>query len=294
MVYQTDGTTSGGPQTGFRYYAGALAAWVFLNTSGVSYDPASGLQVGTGPVGSAGPFAVGTRSAAAARPFTGSAVGGKQALIYTAAELLVAGVRAGPITGVGFMVETKLSARLYPGLTVQLGTTVLTFFVGTFPTTGLTTVFSASYTTTAGLNILPCNAGSFVWDGTSSLLVSTCYGGTMTTFDDLVATFATGPATELSTSGATVSCATTTGTRTNVCLVLYLRQDGGSCRRRVRLARCSPSKPAGPSPSKTRNGPKAAYRSRPRWLPAPWAWALPIRPTDCTWWAPPTTPAPTA
>ena len=31
MVYQTDGTASGGAQTGFWYYAGAPAQWVFLN-----------------------------------------------------------------------------------------------------------------------------------------------------------------------------------------------------------------------------------------------------------------------
>jgi len=31
MVYQTDGTASGGPQTGFWYYAGAPAAWVYLD-----------------------------------------------------------------------------------------------------------------------------------------------------------------------------------------------------------------------------------------------------------------------
>ena len=227
MVYQTDGTADGGTQTGFWYYAGSPAAWVFLNTSGVSYDPAAGLQVGTAAVGSAGPFAVGTRSAAAGRPFAGSVSGGKQALIYTAAELTAAGVRAGPITGVGFLVETKASARPYTGFTVQLGTTALTFFGGTFPT-GLTTVFSADYTTFAGLNVLPCNAGSFVWDGTSSLLVSTCFGGTVATADDQVATFAVGPSTEISTSGPTVSCATTNGIRTNVRPVLYLRQDGGS------------------------------------------------------------------
>ena len=31
MVYQTDGTASGGAQTGFWYYAGTPASWVFLN-----------------------------------------------------------------------------------------------------------------------------------------------------------------------------------------------------------------------------------------------------------------------
>ncbi|GAA4364450.1 hypothetical protein GCM10023185_34010 [Hymenobacter saemangeumensis] len=38
MVYQTDGTPSGGPQTGFWYYAGSPAAWVFLNPAGGSAD----------------------------------------------------------------------------------------------------------------------------------------------------------------------------------------------------------------------------------------------------------------
>ena len=34
MVYQTDGTASGGAQTGFWYYAGTPAAWVFLSPGG--------------------------------------------------------------------------------------------------------------------------------------------------------------------------------------------------------------------------------------------------------------------
>ncbi|MDO7877217.1 hypothetical protein Q5H93_20895 [Hymenobacter sp. ASUV-10] len=34
MVYQTDGTASGGSQTGFWYYAGSPAAWVFLSPAG--------------------------------------------------------------------------------------------------------------------------------------------------------------------------------------------------------------------------------------------------------------------
>jgi len=34
LVYQTDGSASGGPQSGFWYYAGSPAAWVFLNPTG--------------------------------------------------------------------------------------------------------------------------------------------------------------------------------------------------------------------------------------------------------------------
>ncbi|MBF9222693.1 hypothetical protein [Hymenobacter ruricola] len=38
MVYQTDGTPGGGLQTGFWYYAGTPAAWVFLNPAGGGAD----------------------------------------------------------------------------------------------------------------------------------------------------------------------------------------------------------------------------------------------------------------
>ena len=34
LVFQTDGTASGGPQTGFWYYAGSPAAWTFLDPTG--------------------------------------------------------------------------------------------------------------------------------------------------------------------------------------------------------------------------------------------------------------------
>ena len=34
LVYQTDGTAGGGPQTGFWYFAGSPAAWTFLNPAG--------------------------------------------------------------------------------------------------------------------------------------------------------------------------------------------------------------------------------------------------------------------
>jgi hypothetical protein len=50
MVYQTDGTTSGGSQTGFWYYAGAPAAWVFLSPAADNlgnHTATQNLQLGT-------------------------------------------------------------------------------------------------------------------------------------------------------------------------------------------------------------------------------------------------------
>ncbi|MBF9220546.1 beta strand repeat-containing protein [Hymenobacter ruricola] len=47
MVYQTDGTASGGTQTGFWYYAGNPAAWVYLNPTPPAVAAGPGLSAST-------------------------------------------------------------------------------------------------------------------------------------------------------------------------------------------------------------------------------------------------------
>ncbi|MDO7877808.1 hypothetical protein Q5H93_23935 [Hymenobacter sp. ASUV-10] len=88
IVYQTDGTASGGAQTGFWYYAGTPAAWVFLNptptgdnlgnhTATQNLDLAANQLVGNGgskgiSISSAGNVGVGTTTPSATLEVAGS------------------------------------------------------------------------------------------------------------------------------------------------------------------------------------------------------------------------------
>ncbi|WP_400192155.1 beta strand repeat-containing protein [Hymenobacter sp. B81] len=86
MVYQTDGTASGGPQTGFWYYAGTPGAWVFLSPAGdnlgnhtatQNLDLAANQLVGNGgstglAISSSGQVGIGTTAPTATLDVVGS------------------------------------------------------------------------------------------------------------------------------------------------------------------------------------------------------------------------------
>ncbi|WP_290820862.1 T9SS type A sorting domain-containing protein [Flavobacterium sp.] len=126
----------------------------------------------------------GTNSAATAASFLPGGWGGaKTQYIIRASELIQAGLTAGPITNLGF--EPTNSGQTYQGFFVQIGHTATTTAPTTtfIPNTGLSFVYAGTeandgFTPIAGsVNNLTFGTGagttsSFVWDGTSNIVVS--------------------------------------------------------------------------------------------------------------------------
>ncbi len=116
-------------------------------------------------------------------PFDHYYGGMKSQYLITAAELSAAGLSAGNITSLAFDVVTPGVA--YSSFNVSVGHTALTALSSTLQT-GLTSVYtSASETPTAGIYTITF-ATPFAWDGTSNIIVETCWsnnntGGTSAT-----------------------------------------------------------------------------------------------------------------
>ena len=183
LVFQT------GSPAGFYYNAGGSGVgaapapkWLRLtDADGVRYDPSTGLQVGPGPVAAGAitntqPVGAVNGNGTPGGPYRlglGSDV--RAQYLVRAADLLAAGVVGGrPLTALGFTVASKGSTVAHQNFTIRLGNTALTTQNTTFVATGLTQVFAGSVTTNVGLNTHVFQT-PFVWDGTSNLVVQTCY-----------------------------------------------------------------------------------------------------------------------
>ncbi|MDO7873820.1 tail fiber domain-containing protein [Hymenobacter sp. ASUV-10] len=177
LVFQT------GAPAGFYYNAGDATTpkWLRLTDSaGLSYDPATGLQVGPGPVGT-GLVTVGTGGSTAAL-YQGSATDARHQFLYRAADLTAAGLVAGPINSLAFFVAVKNSTLPFPNFTIKVGHTTATTATGAMLATS--TVFTGPVTTVPGWNTHPFST-PFVWDGTSNLVIETCFDNTAAISDDL-------------------------------------------------------------------------------------------------------------
>jgi hypothetical protein len=228
LLFQTDGA-----QPGFWYNASTSAApnWVRLTDSnGLNYDPNTGLQVGTGTVGSGAitNAPVGTDTGGNANPspyYSSSGQDSRTAYLVQAADLLALGLRAGPITSLAFNITYKGSYAPFNNFTIRLANTTQTSVPSSF-LTGTTTVFANNVTTVQGLNTHLFTT-PFPWDGTSNLYIDICFdnlsnGG----YDEVSAYVPTYTACRY--AQAPSPCGITMGSVVNNTAVLYFSQPGGT------------------------------------------------------------------
>ncbi|OIP02459.1 MAG: hypothetical protein AUJ98_01135 [Bacteroidetes bacterium CG2_30_33_31] len=99
--------------------------------------------------------------------------GAKNQMLILASELQALGAVGGQVSSVAFDVATVQGTTL-TGFTIKVGQTTQTALTTTF-VTGLSTVYSTtSYTEVAGWNTHTFQT-PFVWDGTSNLVIETCF-----------------------------------------------------------------------------------------------------------------------
>ncbi|WP_286913575.1 T9SS type A sorting domain-containing protein [Flavobacterium sp. UBA4197] len=90
--------------------------------------------------------------------------------VYTAAELTAAGLRAGNITSIAYIITTLGDAANVTNFTIRIGTTANSTLTG-FTTTGLNLVYGpATYAHTIGVNTITF-ATPYAWDGVSNIIV---------------------------------------------------------------------------------------------------------------------------
>lgn len=114
--------------------------------------------------------------------------GRKTQYLYTAAELSAAGISAGPINSIAFFANApQLVSTSFNDFTVEMKMVTATSLSGGTFETGNTTVYGPLNLTPTLVNgkiIMPFSS-PFIWDGTSSIIVSVCWSnndaGTATT-----------------------------------------------------------------------------------------------------------------
>ncbi|MDP4763402.1 MAG: GEVED domain-containing protein [Salibacteraceae bacterium] len=122
-------------------------------------------------------YTVGTGTAATTQtantPFGSYYHDNRTVYLYSAADLAATGASAGIINSVGFNVAS-LGGQSLNGLNVKIGFTSATSVSG-FPTSGMTTVYTAtSYTPTTGWNTFTFSGGQ-TWNGSDNVLVEVCF-----------------------------------------------------------------------------------------------------------------------
>ncbi|HCB63205.1 MAG TPA: hypothetical protein DHV29_01740 [Bacteroidales bacterium] len=125
-------------------------------------------------------FGTGTSASSTYSPFNGGYGGTKYQMIFTANELVAAGIAPGNITSLTLHMST--AASTYPDFYIDLGNTALTEFATPVSlAAGLTQVYyTANMAPVVGDNLITLDT-PYNWDGTSNIIVSICWSNGTTT-----------------------------------------------------------------------------------------------------------------
>ena len=116
-------------------------------------------------------------------PFRGFWEDNRVQNIYLASELSGSGMTAGNITALSYRVFEKNSTQPFDNFTIKLKNTSTSTFASTSFETGTTQVYSGTVTTSMGWNTITFDS-PFLWDGTSNIIVESCFDNDSYTSDD--------------------------------------------------------------------------------------------------------------
>lgn len=141
--------------------------------------------------------ALGTNSVSSGNqsPFRGSYEDVRYQTLVLASALTNAGFKAGNIEELAFFITSKGSSQPFNNFTIKIGHTSLTSLGGGFSSDATNTVYNNNYSTINGWNSLVFTS-AFAWDGTSNIIIETCYDNTSATANDPIATYDIGTYTE--------------------------------------------------------------------------------------------------
>ncbi|MEM1328080.1 MAG: T9SS type A sorting domain-containing protein [Bacteroidota bacterium] len=134
-------------------------------------------------------------NSASQTPFRGSYEDERYQTLILASALASAGFKAGEIEELSFFVNSKSSSQPFSDFTIKIGQTTTTSLGSSFSNDASTTVYTDDYSTVDGWNNFVFNT-PFTWDGTSNIIVETCFDNTSTTSADGVATYNAGSYTQ--------------------------------------------------------------------------------------------------
>lgn len=166
LDYTISGTTNAVKGTSFQSYSLAIADNDFAP---VAPSTSTNYSIGTYNLNSTN-----------VSPFRSNRQKHRIQSLFTAAELTAAGMSAGNISAMTIRVATKNSTQPYTGLTISLAPTSATTLATGFQAATFTQVWTGNYSTVAGANNFAFGTGagsssSFVWNGTSNVLVNICF-----------------------------------------------------------------------------------------------------------------------